>query len=203
MADGGGLGNHTEPSPEEVGNELSTKRRSQHENPITPYIMYILAGLRDPAADPSGVLRSDGLDRQALRDLGQASGGLRARRLRGLHAGHTLALVITHIPLQFSTTIHRIFPLTSPPPRRTFNPAMVTAQRQQRDSRGADITIRCLKKERERIKRAARNAGKTLNRYMLDAALSATLIAEYMSGNKTKAVRKLLDPRGDSNGSTS
>jgi uncharacterized protein (DUF1778 family) len=48
---------------------------------------------------------------------------------------------------------------------------MVTAQRQQRDSRGADITIRCLKKERERIKRAARSEGQTLNRFMLDAAL--------------------------------
>jgi uncharacterized protein (DUF1778 family) len=48
---------------------------------------------------------------------------------------------------------------------------MVTAQRHQRDSKGADITIRCLKKERERIKRAARNEGQTLNRFMLDAAL--------------------------------
>jgi hypothetical protein len=80
---------------------------------------------------------------------------------------------------------------------------MVTAQRQQRDSRGADITIRCLKKERERIKRAARIEGKSLNRFMLDTAISAAVMIEYMSGNKTKVVRKVLDPRGDSNGSTS
>jgi uncharacterized protein (DUF1778 family) len=49
---------------------------------------------------------------------------------------------------------------------------MVTAKRQQRDSsRGADITVRCLKRERERIKWAARSEGQTLNRFMLDAAL--------------------------------
>jgi uncharacterized protein (DUF1778 family) len=55
---------------------------------------------------------------------------------------------------------------------------MVTAQRQQRDSRGADITIRCLKKERERIKRAARYDGQTLNRFMLDAALVEAMRVE-------------------------
>lgn len=61
----------------------------------------------------------------------------------------------------------------------------MTAQRQQRDSKGADITVRCLKKERERIKKAARSCEESLNKFMLLAALDRAHNTELFHGKES------------------
>ena len=69
----------------------------------------------------------------------------------------------------------------------------MTSQRQQRDSKGSDITVRCLKRERERIKRAARSCDETLNKFMLLAALdrahNVELGKEASNGNSPQPIR--------------